>query len=100
MKLEGDLAAACEAFLTFCRVEKGLAQNSLASYSLDTRQFIDFCHDRKISRIPSTADLRLYLDHLSASGKSARSIARRTAFTSETTPVDVSLCTTATAQIL
>jgi integrase/recombinase XerD len=76
MKHEGDLAAASASFLTWCRVEKGLAANSLASYSLDLRQFGAYCASRNWTGIPDTGCLRAYLDHLSADGKSARSVAR------------------------
>jgi integrase/recombinase XerD len=76
MKHEGDLAAACEAFLTWCRVEKGLARNSLASYALDLRQLCAYCRDRKLEGMPERETLRGYLDHLGVMGLSARTTAR------------------------
>ncbi len=54
MKHEGDLAAASASFLTWCRVEKGLAANSLASYSLDLRQFGAYCASQNWTGIPDT----------------------------------------------
>lgn len=61
-------------FLDFCRVEKGLAANSLASYQLDLKRFS--------SSIPtpepdaSTADVTGYVESLYRAGLSSRSIAR------------------------
>lgn len=76
MTHEGELAAACEAFLTFCRVEKGLAKNSLAAYGLDLKQFTARTRELKTVGIPGTEDLRKYLDFLHDGGRSPRSVAR------------------------
>jgi integrase/recombinase XerD len=62
------------AFLDFCRIEKGLSANSIAAYSADLLKFTAF-----LKRPPgeaATEDLRAYLDHLSSTGLSSRSIAR------------------------
>ena len=62
------------AFLNFCRLEKGLAKNSLDAYSADLERFIDFS---KTSAAPAdTESLRHYLDHLYQSGLGNRSVAR------------------------
>ena len=63
------------AFLNFCRLEKGLAANSLQAYSSDLSSFSAFLGDREAA--PGTEDLRRYLDHLNNSGLSGRSIARK-----------------------
>jgi integrase/recombinase XerD len=63
------------AFLNFCRLEKGLAANSLQAYSSDLSSFSAFLGDREA--IPEAEDLRRYLDHLDQTGLSGRSIARR-----------------------
>jgi len=62
------------AFLNFCRLEKGLADNSLEAYSADLSRFTSFFQGS--GRIPGTEDLRNYLDHLSQTGLGSRSIAR------------------------
>ena len=63
------------AFLNFCRLEKGLAENSLQANSSDLSSYGAFLGDMEAA--PSAEDLRRYLDHLSESGLSGRSIARR-----------------------
>ena len=68
------LAGQMSRFLDFCRLEKGLSANSLEAYSTDLSRFNKFLGSA--SRIPQTDDLRLYLDHLTQSGLSGRSIAR------------------------
>jgi len=68
--LQGQVTA----FLHFCRIEKGLSDNSLAAYSADLSRFIEFFKDSP--GLPSGDQLRLYLDHLYQSGLSTRSVAR------------------------
>src|SRR5215813_12642270 len=62
------------AFLDFCRLEKGLAANSLDAYSADLTKFIAFIGD--IQGVPTADDLRRYLDHLYTIGLGSRSVAR------------------------
>ncbi len=60
-------------FLDFCRVEKGLAANSIASYRLDLKKYTAFCPPN------ATGDVELvrsYVDSLYAAGLTSRSIAR------------------------
>jgi integrase/recombinase XerD len=66
------------AFLNFCRLEKGLAANSLAAYSRDLRRFRDFTQPAP-GALPDTDEIRRYLDDLYASGLGSRSIARHLA---------------------
>jgi len=63
------------AFLNFCRLEKGLAANSLQAYSNDLSSLSAFLGD--LTATPGAEDLRRYLDHLNSSGLSGRSVARR-----------------------
>jgi len=63
------------AFLNFCRLEKGLADNSLQAYSSDLSSFSAFLGDFEAA--PGAEDLRRYVEHLNESGLSGRSIARR-----------------------
>jgi integrase/recombinase XerD len=61
------------AFLDFCRVEKGLAKNSLASYQFDLERLSSRIADPKQV---TAEDLARYIDSLYADGLSPRSIAR------------------------
>jgi integrase/recombinase XerD len=72
-----DLASQISAFLTFCRIEKGLAANSLAAYSTDLERFNKFAG--KGPGIPGTERIRAYLDALYQAGLSHRSIGRHMA---------------------
>jgi integrase/recombinase XerD len=67
-------SAPVKAFLDFCRVEKGLAANSLHAYKLDLQRLSS---DLPIpERSASPEDLGGYVDSLYRAGLSARSIAR------------------------
>ena len=66
-----------QAFLQYCRLEKGLSDNSLSAYSADLQRFNQFLGDA--ADTPGSDDLRRYLDHLYASGLSSRSVARHLA---------------------
>jgi len=66
------------AFLNFCRIEKGLSDNSLSAYQSDLLRFSAFLESTgHTGEIPVDPELlRLYLDRLSADGISGRSVAR------------------------
>lgn len=64
-----------EAFLDFCRVEKGLSNNTMESYRLDLKRFTGFAKDAVLTE----ALLRDYLDSLFRAQLSSRSIARHLA---------------------
>src|SRR4051795_1223107 len=70
----GIVTSSVDSFLTFCRVEKGLARNSLDAYGLDLRHFASFCRDHQNADLET---IQKYLDELYRSGLSARSVARR-----------------------
>jgi integrase/recombinase XerD len=61
------------AFLYFCRIEKGLSDNSLQAYSTDLSKFLAFIAE---GDIPGLDGLRTYVDHLQQSGLGSRSVAR------------------------
>jgi integrase/recombinase XerD len=65
------------AFLNFCRLEKGLAANSLSAYTADLTRFITLSGDN--GEIPPAERLRAYVDQLYAAGLGSRSIARHLA---------------------
>lgn len=68
------LSAAVQSFLSYCRVEKGLAANSLNSYSLDLQRLT--LYTEKPVRDLDEAALGAYIEFLYRDGLSARSIAR------------------------
>lgn len=69
------VAPSIRSFLSFCRIEKGLAANSLESYGRDLQKFQEWIGASK--PVPESADsLRLYLDFLYSQGLSGRSVAR------------------------
>jgi integrase/recombinase XerD len=66
------------AFLDFCRIEKGLSENSLQAYAADLSRLFTFLKtsDGAANAPADVERLRAYLDHLSATGLGSRSIAR------------------------
>jgi len=62
------------AFLNFCRIEKGLAANSVEAYTADLSKFSAFLEGHE--RLPEAEGIRHYLDHLSQSGLGSRSLSR------------------------
>jgi len=76
MPLGATLSSARAAFRDFCRIEKGLAANSLAAYDRDLERFQAFTDLNCAGCLPAAGELLAYLDHLYAAGLSTRSIAR------------------------
>ena len=76
MTLGGPLGASVAAYLSYCRVEKGLAANTLASYAFDLKNFEEYSKTRGLAHPASRQDLEGYLDALRERGLSSRSIAR------------------------
>lgn len=78
--MQGMVAAPCvhsgpvKSFLDFCRVEKGLANNSLQSYEFDLQRFTSNFPVPAQSASPE--ELARYVESLYQAGLSARSIAR------------------------
>jgi integrase/recombinase XerD len=67
------LSGAVKSFLDFCRVEKGLAANSIHSYQLDLGRLNS---NLDVPEEASPADLAGYVESLYRAGLSARTIAR------------------------
>jgi integrase/recombinase XerD len=65
-----------QAFLDYCRIEKGLAANSLEAYGRDLARFARACQPEAPEAFPGPDALRRYLDSLSEGGLESRSIAR------------------------
>ncbi|MBI3680710.1 MAG: site-specific tyrosine recombinase XerD [Acidobacteria bacterium] len=77
MPLDAPAAPACEAFLDFCRIEKGLAANSMDAYSRDLARLKAFAGVRWQGRLADAQELPAYLDWLYQQGLGSRSIARQ-----------------------
>jgi integrase/recombinase XerD len=74
----GSLANHISSFLTFCRVEKGLAANTLNAYAADLERLNEFQMKRpgKAGGSLAAEDLAAYTDSLHQAGLGNRSIAR------------------------
>jgi integrase/recombinase XerD len=79
MSVDAPIAAAARDFLHYCRIEKGLAKNSLASYSFDLERFMQFAQSAAEGEIPGQETLLMYLNALYRQGLGSRSIARHLA---------------------
>lgn len=69
------LSAQIQAFLNYCRIEKGLARNSIESYRTDLKRFESFAATGR-GESDDTELPRRYLDSLYTAGMASRSIAR------------------------
>jgi integrase/recombinase XerD len=79
MRNVAALSVRIKTFLDFCRIEKGLAANSLDAYTLDLERFAAYIGLQGTDgEVPGTPTVRAYLDSLYADGLSSRSIARHT----------------------
>jgi integrase/recombinase XerD len=76
MNSDGGLSSAAAAFLAWCRIEKGLAPQTLSAYSLDINRFKSYWVGCNQAGLPVASDLRAYVDALYAAGLSSRSVAR------------------------
>lgn len=73
---ESPTSRGIRAFLAFCRMEKGLSQNSLEAYARDLAAFHAFCAPLTPGEYPDTEVLQSYVNRLYKNGLSPRSIAR------------------------
>jgi len=73
---ESPISRGISAFLGFCRMEKGLAKNSLDAYALDLARFRRYAEGEAQGRIPDAELLQSYVTSLYSLGLSSRSIAR------------------------
>jgi integrase/recombinase XerD len=74
--MSGTLQIETASFLNFCRIEKGLAANSLEAYQADLQQFIQFADNECGGAIPDVEAVRRYMDSMYQSGLGSRSVAR------------------------
>jgi integrase/recombinase XerD len=73
---ESPTSRGIRAFLAFCRMEKGLSQNSLDAYSRDLAGLRAFSDPLTHGALPDTEVLRSYVNYLYKKDLSTRSIAR------------------------
>ena len=76
LKAESPLSRGIQAFLGFCRMEKGLASNSLDAYSRDLAAFLSFVTPLNGGDYPNPELLIQYLNNLYKKDLSSRTIAR------------------------
>ena len=74
MRPVASISAHIEAFLEFCRIEKGLARTTVESYRLDLERFVASVQPSESIASPTVA--RRHIDSLYKSGMASRSIAR------------------------
>jgi len=71
-----EVQAAVSAFLNFCRIEKGLAVNSVEAYQADLEALAVFAARDAAGAIPDIEGLRRHVDALYQAGLGSRSVAR------------------------
>jgi integrase/recombinase XerD len=74
MREVAPLTARVQTFLDFCRIEKGLAWNTIEAYRQDLDRFAAYVS--KHEDVPEVERVRHYIDSLYRCGLSSRSIAR------------------------
>jgi integrase/recombinase XerD len=74
---ESPTSRGIRAFLAFCRMEKGLSQNSLDAYGRDLAHFQAFARSTTGGSLPQAEVLQTYVNALYQKGLSSRSIARK-----------------------
>ncbi len=70
------LEAHIESFLAYCRIEKGLSDNTIEAYRRDLEKFCAFWLSQGRGEPPDAGGVRAYGDALRTAGLSSRSIAR------------------------
>ncbi|MBL8215152.1 MAG: site-specific tyrosine recombinase XerD [Bryobacterales bacterium] len=76
MSLFASLPPLRKAFLEFCRIEKGLAANSLDAYSRDLAKLEKYSSEQCGANVPDAGQLLAYVDLLYREGLASRSLAR------------------------
>ena len=74
---EPPISRGVRSFLAFCRMEKGLARNSLDAYAHDLASFSQFAEPHTHGEYPDEEVLAAYVNALYEKKLSSRSIARR-----------------------
>ena len=71
------LTQGVRSFLSFCRMEKGLARNSLEAYQTDLGDFVRFTHATNPGEMPDATLVATWVNSLYQKDFSSRTIARR-----------------------
>ncbi len=71
-----SIPAEIQSFLDFCRIEKGLAENSLEAYRRDLERFAAGCRPGEGADFPGAEAIGRYLQSLYTKGLGSRSVAR------------------------
>jgi integrase/recombinase XerD len=71
-----SMSAEIQAFLDFCRIEKGLSANSLDAYERDLARFGSGCRPPDGESFPDAEAISRHLESLYQSGLQSRSVAR------------------------
>ncbi len=74
-----SISAGIQAFLDFCRIEKGLAPNSIEAYRQDLTRFRRFAETVSGDGVPDRRGVREYIDSLYRAGLGTSTIARQLA---------------------
>src|SRR5215469_1816788 len=74
MQASAPVSSSARSFLDYCRVEKGLSPNSLASYRLDLQKLSEALPQR--NEEVTREHLGRYVEGLFAQGMSARTVSR------------------------
>ena len=79
MSLIAPLSAGIAQFLEFCRIEKGLSDNTMDAYRRDLDRLAAFCRERGLpDEVPPAEILLRYADSLREAGLASRTISRHT----------------------
>ena len=76
MASAANLTAGTQLFIDYCRIEKGLAANSIDAYRRDLNKFAAYSNANLGGAIPDALGIRAYLDSLYEAKLQSRSIAR------------------------
>ncbi len=71
-----SISAGIQGFLDFCRIEKGLAPNSVEAYRRDLARFCEFAKTSSGDAVPGVDRVRDYLDSLHRAGLESSTVAR------------------------